>query len=277
MMSRNRYSVLILLILSFVVKAQDYKTHLVVAKDGSGDYLSIQEAVNAAKAFPEVPVKIRIKAGIYNEKVHVYAWNTKLSFIGDPNGGTIITYDDYFDKIELGRNSTFHTYTLKVEANDFYARDLIIENTAGDIGQAVALHVEGDRVFFEKCEIRGNQDTMYLARENARHYFKNCLISGTTDFIFGEATAFFDQCEIRSKKSSYITAASTSKGVQHGFVFINCKLTSVDVTPKSVYLGRPWRAYARTVFIGCEMDKHIHPHGWKEWNGKAVFYAEYGS
>lgn len=265
-------------LLSISIEAQKYPTEITVAKDGSGDFTTIQSAINSTKAFPDVPISIFISGGVYREKVRIYSWNTNLSLIGDSEVETVITYDDHFKKINIGRNSTFHTYTLKVEATDFYASNLTIENSAGDVDQAVALHVEADRVFFENCTFFGSQDTMYLAGEKDRVYFKGCFISGTTDFIFGSATALFNQCEIQSKKASYITAASTPNGVPYGFVFLNCNLTCNEVAKGSVFLGRPWRGYAKTVFINCEMADHIHPEGWKEWHsGGKVFYAEYGS
>jgi pectinesterase len=257
-----------------ILMAQDYPTHITVAKDGTGDFTTIQEAICSAKAFPDYPIRIEVKAGVYREKVHVFAWNTNLSIIGDAGGKTVISFDDHFGKIHLGRNSTFHTATFKVEANDFYASDLTIENTAGDIGQALAIFVEGDRVVFERCELLGNQDTMYLTGENFRNYFIDCLITGTTDFIFGNATALFEKCEIRSKKASYITAASTPKEARFGFVFKKCQLTNEGVPNNSTYLGRPWRKYAQTVFIQCHLEAHIHPEGWKEWNAEGT--AKYG-
>lgn len=258
--------------------AQGYATEIYVAKDSTGDYTSIQAAIDATKAFPNVPIKIFIKEGVYQEKVRVYAWNTRLSLIGDKNGATIITNDDSFKSVDLGRNSTFHTYTLKVEAADFYGSDLIIENSAGRVGQAVALHTEADRVFFENCQFIGHQDTMYLSGERDRQYFKNCTVIGTTDFIFGSATAIFDHCLIQSSKSSYITAASTPADVDFGFVFMHCKLSGEGLEKGSVYLGRPWRDYAKTVFIACEMGEHIHSKGWKEWNSDGqTYYAEFES
>ncbi|WP_423127019.1 pectinesterase family protein [Gaoshiqia sp. Z1-71] len=253
---------------------------LVVAADGSGDYQTIQEAVNAAKAYPDSRITIFIKNGVYQEKVRVYSWNPLLTLKGESVEWTIITYDDHFTKIGLGRNSTFHTYTLKVEANDFVAENLTIENTAGPVGQAVALHVEGDRCQFRNCRITGHQDTFYGAGEKSRQYFSRCYIEGTTDFLFGEATVVFDSCTIHSKSNSYITAASTPKGRPFGFVFMNCTLRA-DPGVDRVYLGRPWRDYAKVVFLNCEMGAHILPGGWANWSGtgrdQTAFYAEYGS
>lgn len=275
-MKRN---VLFLLLIFSALFSRAYETEIIVAQDGSGDYLKIQEAIYATKAFPDKPITIYIKAGTYKEKVHIYSWNTNLSIIGDTTDQVLITNGDYFKSVDLGRNSTFHTFTMKVEANDFYARNLVIENSAGKVGQAVAIHVEADRVQFDNCTFKGNQDTMYLAGEGGRQYFRNCLVEGTTDFIFGEATVLFENCEIKSLQSSYITAASTPQGVQYGFVFKSCRLTAAQGI-KDVYLGRPWRKYARTVFINCEMGPHIRPEGWKEWNSDtdgSCVYAEYAS
>lgn len=252
----------------------------VVAQDGSGDFVSIQEAIDASKAFPPERVKIFLKEGVYNEKVKVHSWNTRLSLIGENKETTIITYNDYFDKIDRGRNSTFHTYTLLVEGNDFLAENLTVENSAGPMGQAVALHVEADRSIFKNCRFLGNQDTIYAAGEGSRQYFEDCYIEGTTDFIFGGATAVFENCTIHSKSNSYITAASTPKNIDYGFVIKNSRLTSGQ-NVDSVYLGRPWRDFARTVFLNTHMGSHIRPEGWHNWNRpeaeKTVFYAEYGN
>jgi len=252
--------------------------NMVVAKDGSGDFTTIQDAIYAAKAFPYQRVIIHIKNGIYNEKVHVYSWNTKVSLIGEDREKTIISYDDYFDKIDLGRNSTFHTSTVLVEGNDFIARNLTIQNTSGPVGQAVALSVNADRCYFEGCTLLGFQDTLYTSGEGFRQYFNNCYIEGSTDFIFGGATVLFDNCTINSKANSYITAASTPKDEEFGFVFKDCRLTAdQDVT--QVYLGRPWRMYAKTVYLDCDMGSHIRPEGWDNWSNKeaesTTFYAEY--
>lgn len=258
--------------------AQDYRTQFTVAKDGSGDFTSIQAALDASKSFPYVRITIHIKNGVYHEKVLVPAWNTKISLIGESRDSTFITYDDYFKKINRGRNSTFFTATLRVDGNDFRAENLTIENSAGPVGQALALHVEADRCSFVNCRILGNQDTVYLAGEGARDFFKDCHIEGTTDFIFGEATAVFEECTIESKANSYITAASTPAGVPFGFVFMDCTLTAAAGVDE-VYLGRPWRDYAKTVYLHCWLGDHIRPQGWGNWGSeraeKETFYAVY--
>ena len=230
------------------------------------------------RVFPDKRVTIKIKNGIYNEKISVYEWNTNVSLIGENREKTIITYNDYFDKINLGRNSTFHTSTLKIEGNDFFATNLTIENTAGDVGQAVALSIDANRAMLSNCSIKGFQDTVYVTGEDFKQYFKDCYIEGTTDFIFGQATVLFENCQIHSKSNSFITAASTPKGVDYGYVFKNCTLTA-DPDVDQVYLGRPWRTYAKTVFIDCYLGNHILPEGWQNWENKDAenlsFYAEF--
>jgi pectinesterase len=253
---------------------------MTVAQDGTGDFTSIQSAIDSCKAFPDKRITIFIKNGIYNEKVRVPSWNTRLSIIGESVDKTIISYNDFFAKINRGRNSTFYTYTLLVEASDFIMENITVENTAGNIGQAVALHVEGDRCVFRNCRFSGYQDTVYAGGKFSRQYFRDCFIEGTTDFIFGEATALFENCTIHCKRDSYITAASTTEGKPFGFVFLNCKLTATDGVTK-VYLGRPWRLYARVAFLNCEMGPFISPEGWHNWSEnddlKHVKFKEYNN
>ncbi|WP_281635874.1 pectate lyase [Flavobacterium marginilacus] len=252
--------------------------NIIVDQKGTGDFTTIQGAINAAKAYPSQRITIYVKNGTYYEKVKIHAWNTNISLIGESRDKTIITYDDYFAKINLGRNSTFYTYTVLVEGNDFSAKNLTIQNTSGPVGQAVALNVNANRALFSSCSFLGNQDTLFISGEENKNYFKDCYIEGTTDFIFGEATALFENCTVHSKSDSYATAASTPKGVAYGFVFKNCKLTAAQKVTQA-YLGRPWRPYAKTVFINCEMGKHILPEGWHYWSKPEpetnTFYAEY--
>ena len=253
-------------------------TNIIVAQDGTGDFTKIQDALNAAKAFPDDRITIFVKNGVYYEKVKIYSWNPKITLIGESREKTIITYDDYFNKINIGRNSTFHTYTVLVEGNDFFAKNLTIQNSSGEVGQAVALNVNANRVVFTNCSFLGNQDTLYTSGEGTKNYFKDCYIEGTTDFIFGDATVLFEDCIVKSKKNSYITAASTPENTAFGYVFKNCKLIA-DESTDAVYLGRPWRIYAKTVFINCEMGKQIKSEGWHNWSKpeaeKTAFYAEY--
>lgn len=258
-------------------QAQTFPTSFTVAKDGSGNFTTIQEAVNAVRDWSEVQVPIYIKKGIYKEKLVIPSEKIRISLIGEDKAKTIITFDDYSGK---GNLSTYTSHTVLVKGNDFIAENLTIQNSAGTVGQAVALHVEADRVVVKNCNILGNQDTLFSSTDTSRQYYLNCYIEGTTDFIFGAATAVFERCHIHSKKNSYITAASTSQNQAYGFVFLNCKLTA-DSTAQKVYLGRPWRPYAKTVFINTEMGAHILPEGWHVWNNnqnhQTTFYAEYGS
>jgi pectinesterase len=217
----------------------------------------------------------------------VPSWVTGLSIVGESKEGTIITNSDYSGKfmypdttVSKEKFSTFNSYTVRVQGNDISMQNLTIENAAGRVGQAVALHVDGDRFIMVNCNLLGNQDTLLTANDTSRQYFENCLIAGTTDFIFGNATVVFQNCTIKSLFNSYITAASTTQRQQYGYVFLNCKLVA-DEAAKQVYLGRPWRAYARVVFIGCELGNHIRPEGWHNWdnpaNEQTAYYAEYNN
>jgi pectinesterase len=254
------------------------KPDFTVSPDGKGDFTSIQKAIDASRSFPDKRVTIFVKNGIYKEKLVVPSCNTFLSIIGESAEHTIITYDDHFTKINRGRNSTFYTYTLKVEANDFILGNITVENSAGPVGQALALDTEGDRCVFYNCRFLGNQDTMYAAGRFSRQYFTNCYIEGTTDFIFGEATVLFEGCVLHSKGDSFVTAASTPEGKPFGFVFSHCKLTAAAGVTK-VFLGRPWRPFAKVAWLNCEMGSFIRPEGWNNWskveNEKTVTYAEY--
>lgn len=250
---------------------------IVVAKDGSGDFLYIADAIEAIRVYLPKPITVFIKEGIYKEKLEIPGTITNVTFQGDGPGKTIITFDDHTGKNKM---DTFDSYTLLVWGSNLTFRDLTIENTAGNVGQAVALHAEGDRLTFENCHFLGNQDTLFASGDFSRQYYKNCYIEGTTDFIFGSATAVFENCEIFSKANSYVTAASTPEGADFGFVFLNSKLTAAPGVD-DVYLGRPWRDHAKTVFINCEMGSHIVSQGWHNWNRpeaeETIFYAEVNS
>lgn len=259
----------------FIMASLEYERLVVVAADGSGKYRTIQEAVEGVRAFMDYTVTVYIKNGIYKEKVVIPSWIKNVQLLGESPEGTIITYDDHANINKMG---TFRTYTLKVEGSDVTFRNLTVENNAPRLGQAVALHTEGDRLRFIGCRFLGNQDTVYTGAERTRLYFSGCYIEGTTDFIFGPSTALFDSCVIHSKSNSYVTAASTPREVELGYVFRNCKLTAAPGVDK-VYLGRPWRPYASTVFLNCELGGHICPAGWDNWrdvrNERTARYGEY--
>lgn len=254
---------------------EKYKYHFVVAKDGSGDYKYIQDAINAMRVFPLAPITLYIKNGVYNEKIELAAVNTDVTFIGESVEKTIISFNDYSGRGKMG---TFDSYTAKISGNRFKAENITFENTAGRVGQAVALFVDADKAVFKNCKFLGNQDTIYNGGEYSRQLFVDCYIEGTTDFIFGPATVVFKNCNILCKTNSYITAPNTSKDKEFGFVFLDCKISVTNEVDK-MYLGRPWRAWAKSVFIKCELPKQIAPAAWDNWgnteNEKTVFFAEY--
>lgn len=254
---------------------QQYKYVFTVAKDGSGDYKYIQDAIDAMRVYPLAPITLYIKNGVYNEKIELPATNTDVSFVGESVEKTIIVFNDYSGR---GRLTTFTSYTAKISGNRFVAENITFSNSAGTVGQAVALYVDADKAVFKNCRFLGNQDTIFAAGETARQYFVDCYIEGTTDFIFGPSTAVFQGCTIRAKSDSYITAASTTQGKGFGFVFFDCKVIA-DTNVTRLHLGRPWRAAAKTAFIRCNLPKPIAPAGWNNWgnpaNESTVIYAEY--
>lgn len=274
-MMRKVLGLLLLLVAVSGTWAQERRDTLVVSRDGTGDFRTLQEAVESARAFMDYTVTIYVKNGVYKEKVIVPSWVENIDIIGEDRDKTIITYDDHANINKMG---TFRTYTVKVEGCDITFKNLTIENNAAQLGQAVALHTEGDRLKFINCRILGNQDTIYTGAKFTRLYFKDCYIDGTTDFIFGPSTALFENCMIHSKRNSYVTAASTPKEAKYGYIFKHCKLTAEPGVDK-VYLGRPWRPYAYTLFIECELGKHIVPAGWHNWgkqsNEETARYMEY--
>lgn len=267
----------LLLLLSVVSAAwaQERQDTIVVSRDGTGNFRTLQEAIESARAFMDYTVTIYVKNGVYKEKVIVPSWVENIDIIGEDRDKTIITYDDHANINKMG---TFRTYTVKVEGSDITFKNLTIENNAAQLGQAVALHTEGDRLKFINCRILGNQDTIYTGAKFTRLYFKDCYIDGTTDFIFGPSTALFEDCIIHSKRNSYVTAASTPKEAKYGYVFKHCKLTAEPGVDK-VYLGRPWRPYAYTLVLECELGKHIVLAGWHNWgkqsNEETARYMEY--
>ena len=274
-MMRKVLGLLLLLVAVSGTWAQERRDTLVVSRDGTGDFRTLQEAVESARAFMDYTVTIYVKNGVYKEKVIVPSWVENIDIIGEDRDKTIITYDDH---AHINKMGTFRTYTVKVEGSDITFKNLTIENNAAQLGQAVALHTEGDRLKFINCRILGNQDTIYTGAKFTRLYFKDCYIDGTTDFIFGPSTALFENCMIHSKRNSYVTAASTPKEAKYGYIFKHCKLTAEPGVDK-VYLGRPWRPYAYTLFIECELGKHIVPAGWHNWgkqsNEETARYMEY--
>ncbi|GAB3725294.1 pectinesterase family protein [Hymenobacter agri] len=253
---------------------------ITVAPDGSGTFRTVQAAVDAVPNQSQTTVTIRIKPGTYREKLVVPTLKTHIRLVGEQAETTILTFADHTG--DAAGHDTYSSHSVLVQANDFTAENVTFENTAGyTAGQAVALHVEGDRATFRRCRVVGNQDILFLATGHTRQYFQDCYLEGTTDFIFGASTAVFDHCFIKSKKNSFITAASTPEGQRFGFVFLSCKLTADTALAKKVHLGRPWRPNAKVVYLNTEMGRHIAPAGWDNWknpaNEKTAYFAEFRS
>ena len=267
---------LLLIALSLSVTVQAAKSYdnpdtIVVARDGTGEFRTIDEAIEVCRAFMDYHKVIYIKKGTYKEKLVIPQWLQNIELCGEDRDETIITYDDHANINKMG---TFRTYTLKVEANDITLKNITIENNSARLGQAVALHTEGDRLVFINCRFIGHQDTIYTGMPYTRLYFKGCYICGTTDFIFGPSTAWFEDCTIESLVNSYVTAASTPADAAYGYIFNNCRLIAKTGVDK-VYLGRPWRDYGYTLFINCDLGSHIRPEGWHHWEKKRENTARY--
>lgn len=253
----------------------------VVAKDGSGDFFNVQDAINEVPDFRKsVRTNILIRKGTYKEKLIIAASKINVALTGEE--GAILTYDDYAAKLNIfGENKgTSGSSSCYIYGNDFSAVNITFENSSGPVGQAVACFIDGDRAYFKKCRFLGFQDTLYTYGKNSRQYYEDCYIEGTVDFIFGWATAVFNKCTIHSLRDGYVTAPSTDQGKAYGYVFYDCTLTA-DKDANKVYLSRPWRPYAQAVFINTLMGKHITPEGWNNWgkkeNEKTAYYAEYNS
>lgn len=289
--------------------------HVSANPGDSAAFHSITEALESIPVSEGIPVTIALAPGIYYEKVTIDRPHVTLTGTGSSECDTVIRYDDYANSImpDGKKRGTFRSYTMFIDAHDVTLRNLTVENSSGDSdthGQAIALYADGDRLLVDSCRLLGHQDTLFTGplppkelqpdgfigpkqfapRINGRQLYRNCYICGDVDFIFGSATAYFEACTIESLRRSapetdngfiegYVTAASTPEGQEYGYVFSGCHLISRDCPKGSVYLGRPWRDFARTVFLNCTLDAHIHPAGFHDWgkeNARAtVFYAEY--
>lgn len=255
---------------------------LVVARDGTGQFRNIAEAIEVCRAFMDYHKVIFVKKGTYKEKLIIPQSLTNIEICGEDRDNTIITWDDHANVIypPTGKPmGTFRTYTLKIEGANITLKNITVENNAARLGQAVALFTTGDKIVFLNCRFLGHQDTIYTGNARSRHYFKDCYIEGTTDFIFGPSTAWFENCDIFCKADSYITAASTPQNVTYGYIFNNCRITA-DANVSKVYLGRPWRDYGYTLFMNCELPRQIRPEGWHHWQKereKTARYLEYNN
>jgi len=261
--------------------AQTPAANAVVAQDGSGQYQTIQEAINAAPQETSATRRwiIAIRPGTYQELLYVQREKRFVMLVGDDPSTTIVTYglkagDMGPDGKPIG---TFRTPTAVIDADDFSAENLTFENSAGPNGQALALRVDGDRAVFRNCRFLGWQDTIFLDR--GRHYFEDSLIAGHVDFIFGGATAWFERCRLHAWRNGYLTAASTPAETPYGFVFARGLISGAEGV--QTYLGRPWRPFAQTMFIDTEMSAVVRPEGWHNWDKPereaTVRYGESGS
>ena len=252
-----------------------------VAADGTGQFKSVQDAINAAPpARPGRRWVIHIKPGVYKELIYLQREKRFVSLVGEDASKTVLTYDLHAntpgaDGKPLG---TFRTASVTVDADDFAAENITFENAAGPVGQALAIRLDGDRATFRNCRFLGWQDTILANR--GRHYFESCYVAGHVDFIFGAATAFFERCHLHALRDGYLTAASTPEDQPHGFVFSNCRVTAETPSVK-IHLGRPWRPFASVAFVNTEMSASVRPEGWHNWGHaareKTVRYAEYKS
>jgi pectinesterase len=270
---------------------------IIVSCDGTGDFKTVCEALEKASENTE----IFVKKGVYKEKIVVTKPN--IAIVGEDKENAVLTFDSYArEKNSNGDDiGTFKTASVKVErsAAGFSAYNITIENSAGSgdvVGQAVALYLDCDKATVKSCILRARQDTLLTApmhediaiepeRKN-RQYFEDCLIEGDVDFIFGGAAAVFKSCEIKSlnrnkENNGYVTAACTAKPLKYGYVFFDCNFTTDSCRDETVYLGRPWREFARTVLINCNLGSHIRSVGFSKWNDtdrhKTCYYAQYNS
>jgi pectinesterase len=261
--------------------ARAKSVEIVVAADGSGNFRSVQEAIMSVPAgSADSPVIIHVRPGTYRELIYVQREKRFFRLVGEDAATTVLTYD--LNANMTGRDGkpigTFRTPSTQIDADDFAAENITFENSAGPIGQALALRVDGDRVVFRRCRFLGWQDTILLNR--GRHYFEDCYVTGHVDFIFGGATAFFERCHIHCLRDGYVTAASTPDNQPFGFVFSHCRITGETPSVRT-YLGRPWRAYSSVIYLNTEMSAVVRPEGWHNWNfperETTARYAEHGS
>ena len=252
-----------------------------VAPDGTGHYKTVQEALNAVPENNSHKFIIYVRNGVYQEKLLVDSTKNFVTLIGEDKFKTIFTYNDHTGKLSPNGDTinTRTSWSFKILADNFTAKNITFQNDAGfSAGQAVAVESDGDRAFFLNCRFIGNQDVLFTNNDKSRQYYENCYIEGTTDFIFGSSTAWFEKCHIYSKKNSHVTAASTPKEKEFGYIFNECILTG-DTSLHNVSLGRPWRPYAHVVYMNSFIGEHIKPEGWSNWNNtdnyKTTRYSEY--
>jgi len=252
-----------------------------VAQDGSGNFTTMQAAINSIPPKNKKPVTIIVKKGIYREKLFLDSLKQFVAIVGEDKLNTVLTWNDHTGKIAPNGDTinTRTSWSFKIKADNFTARDITFRNDAGfTAGQAVAVESDGDKAVFINCRFIGNQDVLFTNSDKSRQYYENCYIEGTTDFIFGSSTVWFEKCHVYSKKNSHVTAASTPKEKEFGYVFNWCELDG-DTSLHNVSLGRPWRPNAAVTYLHCYIGQHIRPEGWSVWNNNenhlTARYAEY--
>ena len=271
---------LVILAFLFLTASLRAQTNITVAADGTGQFKSLQAAVMSVPSGSAAnPVIIHIKPGVYHELIYVQREKAYFRFIGDDPTNTILTFGLYASMTNVDGKplGTFKTPSVTIDADNFTAENITFENSAGPVGQALAIRVDGDRAAFRNCRFLGWQDTILLNR--GRQYFENCYIQGHVDFIFGAATAWFENCHIHCLRNGYITAASTPQNVPYGYVFSNCQ---IDGEPGvKTFLGRPWRLYASVTYLNCNMSDVVRPEGWFDWKKPQAHmtarYSEFNS
>ncbi|MCD0487645.1 pectinesterase family protein [Pedobacter sp. MC2016-14] len=272
-----------------LLAAEIPKADIIVALDGSGQFKSIQQAINAVPDNSAKRTVILIKNGAYStEKLIVPASKINLTIRGESREKTVISYHIYDcgspesqnkcpaeswalwkDNKELVRTSA----TLTALAENFIAENLTVANTAGPVGQALALTLRNDKITFNNCDILGYQDTILLGKDGMRNYFVDCLILGRTDYIYGGGIGFFQSCEVRSYGGGWVTAPSTPERQFYGYVFNQCKFTYAANSPRKgddgrkIAIGRPWHNYPKVTILNSELCEEMHPEGWPTtWN-----------
>jgi pectinesterase len=274
--------------------AGELRHDAIVAFDGSGTHHTVQAAIDAAPttSTAEKPFRILVKSGVYKEHIVVPTGKPFIQLLGEPGMGaeTVITLDTNVKTPVPGDASgktlsAAESATVLVLASDFTAENLTFENTTTreQKVQALAFYITGDRATLRRCRFVGWQDTLRADSPKdgpvARQYFAECEITGHVDFIYAAGTAVFDRCRIHSRADGFITAASTREAAPFGYVFLDCIVTTAPEVEKGVYLGRPWRPFAATAFIRCDLQGKIRAEGWHNWgkaeNEKTARYAEY--
>ncbi|XP_004492228.1 pectinesterase-like [Cicer arietinum] len=265
----------------------DIKANVVVAKDGSGKFKTVAEAVATAPDNGKTRYVIYVKKGTYKENIEIGSIKKNVMLVGDGMDATIITGNLNF----IDGTTTFKSATVAAVGDGFIAQDIGFQNTAGaEKHQAVALRVGADQSVINRCRIDAFQDTLY-AHSN-RQFYRDSVITGTIDFIFGNAAVVFQKCKLVARKpmanqnNMYTAQGREDPGQNTGTSIQQCDLTpTADLKPVvgsiKTFLGRPWKKYSRTVVMQSFLDSHIDPTGWAEWDAaskdflQTLYYGEY--